>query len=152
MANKRPLIMDSGAIKELTSTDDLLVPGSVTDGTNSTVAPTLTCDSGVAIRDAVYLDGSGVIQKADATSISTAPAVGVVISKPTSVSCRVVANGLVAGFSGLTIGELYLSETAGELTSTAPTASATIFQSMGRAISTSVVLVKVDVAIERGTV
>jgi hypothetical protein len=111
----------------------------------------LTCDSGVAVRDVVYLDGSGVAQKADASSISTAPAVGLVLDKPTSTSCNVMAYGLMTGFSGLTIGQLYMSETAGSVTSTAPAGAGRVFQPVGRAVSATVVLVQIGTHVERGT-
>lgn len=111
----------------------------------------LTCDSGVAVRDVVYLDGSGVAQKADASSISTAPAVGLVLDKPTSTSCNVMTYGLMTGFTGLTVGQLYMSETAGAVTSTAPAGAGRVFQPVGRAVSTTVVLVQIGTHVERGT-
>ena len=114
----------------------------------------LSCETVVAVREPIYIDiSTGEAKQANATSMSTAPVFGLVVSKPTTITCKVVQLGLVTGFSALTPGnQLYLGTTAGGLVSTAPTGSGNVFQKIGKVISATSVLVKIEDAIERGVV
>ena len=107
--------------------------------------PVFTCDSGVALRDAVYVDSGGVIQKASADTVATTPCVGIVSVKPTPTTCIIEHTGVVDGFSGLTPNNLlYLAATAGGVTHTAPSGSADVIQRLGLAMTASRMLVSVD--------
>jgi len=85
----------------------------------------MTCLSGDAVGDWMYISSANTVTKADADGSGTYPAVGVIVSKQSSTSCTVRVAGLVTGLSGLTAGAVYyLSTTAGAITATAPTAPA----------------------------
>lgn len=121
---------------------------SVTEADNSYEpqgGDTYTCDSGIAVRDAVYLSSDDTVAKADADDETKQPLIGFVVSKPTSTSCIVKYSGELGGFTGLTIGvNQYLSETPGEITTTAPTASGSIVQKVGFARNSTTLVIFVD--------
>jgi hypothetical protein len=79
------------------------------------------------------------INQADATT-SKIP-FGLIAYKPSSTTCWVKHNGIMGGYSGLTIGGLvYLSETAGEVTQTKPTTAGALIQVVGVAVSATEIL------------
>ena len=85
------------------------------------------CDVGITVDDIVYVDGSGIFQKADASDISTAKAVGLVTSKPTTTTCIITISGLISSLTGLISGTIYfLSETPGQIQNTKPAAGSVI--------------------------
>lgn len=85
----------------------------------------MTCLSGDAVGDWMYLSSASTVTKADADGSGTYPALGVIVSKETTTSCTVRVCGLVTGLSGLTAGAVYyLDTTAGGITATPPTAPA----------------------------
>jgi len=87
------------------------------------ILKTFPCDSGVAIKDIVYIDGSNTWQKAKADSIITTYAKGIVLSKPSSTTAVILIKGTYKDFgTGLTSGtKYYLSiTTAGSFTTTPP--------------------------------
>jgi len=101
--------------------------------------PGLTCLSGDAVGDWVYISGASTVAKADADAPLT-PAIGVIVSKETTTSCTVRVSGLMTGLTGLTAGSIhYLSATAGAITATAPAAPNAI--PVGVAVSTTSLLV-----------
>lgn len=111
---------------------------------NASASPStidITCDSGIVIGDLVYVNASGVGQKAIATSSATARVVGFVVAKPASTTARVSTFG-VANISGVSIGtKYYLSETvAGGLQSAIPTTSGYVMLYVGTGLSSSTVL------------
>jgi len=66
---------------------------------------------GVQIRDVVYQKSDGTVDRADASSITTAEtAIGLVIAidDPGAGECRVRLHGDMDGFTGLTVGGLYV--------------------------------------------
>ena len=94
----------------------------------------------------IWNDGGTMkVRKADATSAGK-EADGYVLSAVTSgASALVYLDDTNTQRSGLTLGALYyLSTTAGGVTTTAPSASGNIVQTLGRAMSTS------RIAFERG--
>ena len=79
---------------------------------------------GVAANDCVYISSSGKVKPAKGDAEATARAVG--FSKASalaSASVKLVQDGIMDGFSGLTAGSRYFlsSATAGAITLTAPT-------------------------------
>jgi len=126
--------------------------GVLTWGAGGGGSPTYTyaCPSGVAVNDVVYLSGAGAVDKADKTSASTAPAVGMVTSKPTGTSCVVQASGKVSGLVGLTAGAYYYLGTTGTISTSVPTTSGEQVQLIGYAPSTTELwLVEKVEAVER---
>lgn len=88
-----------------------LEPKSASSATQ--VIRSFDCNSTLVVGDHVYEDVAGhVLKLADNTSII--PALGVVISKPSSLRCRVLILGARSGYTGLLAGKaVYLSVTGG---------------------------------------
>jgi hypothetical protein len=95
----------------------------------------------------IFLDGGvAKVRKADASGGNTKKADGFVISAFTTGNTASVYFGNVnTGVSGLTIGSVYyLSDSvAGSITTTAPSASASIVQQLGKAVTATSLLVEV---------
>jgi hypothetical protein len=103
------------------------------------------CSTGIAVRDAVYLSGSDTIDLAQADVVSERPVIGFVLSKPTSTSAIVQYTGEIVGFSGLTPGATYwLSETPGQITTTAPITQGSIVQEVGWARNATTLVINVN--------
>lgn len=123
------------------------VPGDkldITIGAGGTFS-TYNCPSGVAVRDIVYISGSNAVDKANATSLATMSAIGIVVSKPTSTTAEVlISPAEVGGFAGLTPGAAYYVDTAvsGGLTLTPPNVVGQVNQRVGRARNATTMLVQ----------
>lgn len=96
-----------------------LLPGEVdtflstpTGNQGTTLVRTYT--AGVVVRDAVYQKSDGTVDRAVASAIATGIPIGIVeaIDSPTTGECVVRFSGDLGGFSGLTIGAIYLLSTA----------------------------------------
>jgi len=108
------------------------------------------------IANGVTLVAGDVVRPQSATTIGKAsadvnglPAIGIVlvggVGDGTTVYALVVTQGYIGGLSGLTTGStVYLSTTAGQYTSTLPTATSAYTQALGSAISTTEMIVNVD--------
>lgn len=99
---------------------------------------------GVAVNDLVYVDGSGSVDKADANGSGTFPAIGFVISKPTTTQAIVQFMGELDGFSGLTLGQrLFMSETPGQVVddTALPTSSGAAIQPVAVVRTSSIIAV-----------
>lgn len=120
-----------------------------TGAADPAVSETYDCPSTVAVRDVVYLSGAGTVDKARADSAATMPAIGVVLSKPSSTTCVVKAMDSVDGFTGLTADTLqYVSPTtAGALTETAPTTAGQLVQQVGFSRNTTTLVVQLGTTI-----
>lgn len=66
--------------------------------------------AGVSVLDVVYQKPDGTVDKASASSTSTVPALGIVLSMDTPVvgQCYVQYAGDIFGFSGLVTGRVYI--------------------------------------------
>lgn len=79
----------------------------------STASQPFTCLPTVIVGDAVYITVGGVVDKAFAAAPPTPESIGVVISKSSSTSCRVVKNGDSGPiFIGLIPGNTYFLSNA----------------------------------------
>jgi hypothetical protein len=96
----------------------------------------------IAINDPVYVSATNTAALADATSVTTAPCVGFVTSKPTATSAIVQTNGFLTGFSGLVAGDTYFLAVGGGITTTPPNTVGNIIQKLGIAISSTVIWVQ----------
>lgn len=112
--------------------------GVVTDGN---VSGTYTCDASLAVKDVVFFSAPLTVEKADATQVTTVPAIGMVASKPTPTSAVVRLFGEVTGLTGLTIGTYYLSLTPGQITQTVPAGAGQVVQKVGFAKSSTIFVV-----------
>lgn len=109
----------------------------------------------VDMGDVVYVDSNGKVQVADANAAATSAGFGIVVAGSDKAESAFELNdavtvcvfGPVGGFAGLTPGALeYLSETAGEVTETAPTGAGTWTKVLGRALSATVLFVNPGVS------
>lgn len=100
----------------------------------------------------VYDDGgTPTARKADASAFGTR-AFGVVLNNVTSPAAATIqSEGVVGGFTGLTVGEpVFLSDaTPGEITQTPPTASGSVWQKLGEATSATEIRLEIGEAICR---
>jgi len=108
----------------------------------SNILPSGKAGVALAVGDLVYMDSNGQWQKADSVAVGDTTrkdAQGVIVQ--TALQYQMVSPVKVAdirGYSGMTVGaKVYLSATAGEATTTAPTA--TIQQVVGFARSASII-------------
>lgn len=108
--------------------------------------PILPCAPGVAVNDAVYVDGAGVLQKALASSYGTARTVGIVAGKPTSTQAKLAQYGVLPGFAALTPGgAVFLSAgAAGLLVQSRPVLSGEVSVKVGVAVSATEIAVSVE--------
>ncbi len=100
---------------------------------SATAGETVTVGQVVCIKDA-----NGYAYKADANDAALRPAVGIVGSKTgaSGAAIEIITNGILTGWTGLSEGVfVYLSETAGAITQSAPSYS----QPIGVAISTTTI-------------
>jgi len=95
-------------------------------------------------RDLVGIGANNTLVKASASWANLFPAVGFV-RKVSATEGEVVLFGVMGGFSGLTAGtRYYLSTVDGEYTDTPPAGTGNIQQVVGRAISSTTMLVAVS--------
>lgn len=114
----------------------------------TTESLTLTASENLAAGDFVnFWDDSSVLKMRKATNTGIATrADGYVKAGVTSGATGTVYrdNGLLTGLSGLTIGARYFLGTAGAITTTIPSAAASIVQYLGTAQTTSAILVAIQ--------
>lgn len=110
------------------------------------VTDNYNCPTSVAVNDVVYESaGSNNVDRANATSTATGPAIGFVISKPTTTTCIVQFMGPVSGFTGLTPDtQYYLTTANGAISTTPPSGSGNTVQKVGVAKSTTVLEILID--------
>jgi predicted RecA/RadA family phage recombinase len=119
--------------------------------TSGIVLEGMTSIAGTSVGDWVYLD-SGTVTPAIATTKPTSRIIGVCIAKPTATTADVQTAGITPSvFAGLTLNENYfLSEvTAGAQDLTPPTGSGEIIMLLGRAISTTQMIIELGEPLER---
>jgi hypothetical protein len=102
---------------------------------------TLTAGEALSAGNLVYVNASGNVLKADASS-EAKEAVAFVTSAISNAATGTVyfGSGIITGLTGLTAGSRYFlsGTTPGAVTTTAPTGTGKIVQQVGRAISTTV--------------
>lgn len=98
------------------------------------------CDASVAVGDIVYestIADNTVVTTVDNTNL--APAIGVVVAKPTATTATVQTYGEYSGASGLQRGEKVFLSTSGNFTSTPPNTD--YVQTLGFALSPTSVFI-----------
>lgn len=115
---------------------------SLSDATFSGIKATLTAGENLVIGDVCYIKSDGKLWKADASAIATASAVAIALATISADASGVFGmHGLLRKDSlyALTIGGLvYLSETAGAATQTAPTTTDAVIQVLGVALTADI--------------
>jgi len=102
-------------------------------------------DPAVAVNDVVYLDSPNHVNRANAGSVATAPAIGFVTALVGATQCRVRTEKFLAGFSGLTAGlEVFLGLSAGAVTQTAPSGVGELIQNLGLAVNATTIIVDIE--------
>lgn len=107
----------------------------VTGGGGGGSTGVFSCPGAVAVNDIVYISAGDTVSKANATSLATAPALGVVLAKPSGVTAQVMFGASeVTSFLGLTPGATYyLSTVPGGVTTVPPAAPGNVVQRVGQA-------------------
>ena len=135
-------VADEGKIPALDATgklDATLLPDGVAGGTETIV--TLTAVVALAAGQLVYVNSSGQAALSEVSGGTKHHAHGFVNTAIASgASGEVSFSGVVDGLTGLTTGTEYFIDAAGGITATAPSASDTIYQKIGVAISATELL------------
>lgn len=164
MANRRPLILDAGRMKQLQDGDYIdpslidisALEVDVIEQTNSNAAA-------IVIGAPVYNDGAGTVDLAQADALATVEVLGLV--KDTSIAIAgagyIQTDGVLeattgewdavtGGTGGLTAGSVYYldPDTPGMLTTTAPSTVGDFVVRIGKAISTTQMEITIDQPIE----
>lgn len=144
MATKQPLVITAGQIEQLQAGDNL-ASADLFQRTNNNAGA-------IVIGQAVYVDGAGTVDLAQANAAGTKDVLGLVAdtSIAAAVSGGIQTDGLLTATTGewdtvtgqvggLTAGSIYYLDptTAGGLTATAPTTVGQFVCPVGRALSTT---------------
>lgn len=126
-------------------------------GSGSSTAPgdnvieNVTCDATVAVGNVVRMNGTTAIN-ALANNTTNSKAIGVCISKTSATECNIQVTGsTTAVFGGLTPSENYFlsSTTPGALTTTPPSASGNVVIHIGRAYTSSQLVLQIGTQVRR---
>lgn len=155
MANRKPLVIVDGVVRQMASADVLDAQLNEVDF--------ITADNGeitaIVIGMPVYVSAADEVKKALADALGTSEILGLVadITVAASDPARILTDGRLTATTaqwdavtgqtgGLTPGSVYYldSSTAGNLTTTAPTAEGETVVRVGRALSTTVLEISID--------
>ena len=115
----------------------------VTIGSTPVVSPeqTYACTATEQPGDAVYVSTANTVARASAINPAKMPAIGFVLSKPTTTICKILTDGALTGFTGLTPGATYyVSDTPGQISTTPGTQE----QEVGVAYNTTTLVVEMQ--------
>ena len=104
-----------------------------------------TASVALAAKDVVFISGADSVGKAQADALSNAMAIGFAKeSADANASVMVINEGVVAGFSGLTPGQIYYLDPSspGAITSTIPSGSGQIVLQLGIAKNSTELLIQ----------
>lgn len=109
-----------------------------------------TADEALAAVDCVYISAADNVSKADASAESTSRVIGFAQGAAADTTqVQVISEGVLGGFTGLTPGARYfLSETAGAITSTAPSTDESAIVQVGYAKSATELHIHIEVIAE----
>lgn len=149
MALKIPLVLTSGQIQQLQAGDSLNASCNEVD----VISMTNSNAGAIVICAPVYVDGAGTVDLAQADAAATTEILGLVAVSPSigiAGSGNIQTDGILAGSTdqwdavtgdagGLTPGSVYYvdPDTAGMLTTTAPTTAGDFVIRVGVALSTT---------------
>jgi len=103
------------------------------------------CPSSVVVLDAVYHASADRVDRASATSLATAPAVGIVVHKMSPTTCILAYKGEISTFSGLVPSSTYyLDVAAGQITPSPLSTTGNILQRIGWARNPTTLVVEID--------
>ena len=108
------------------------------------------CDASLNVNDAVYIVDTQEVAAANASNITTSGVIGFVSNKETDITCDVTLNGVVDGFSSLSVGSTYfLDAIDGRITNIPVTTAGQVVISIGYALSETQLFVKIGSPIIR---
>lgn len=151
MAVKRPLVITNGQIEQLQAGDTIEHPGILNRTNNNAGA--------IVIGNAVYVDGAGTVDLAQADAAATKDVLGLVVDTTIAAAASggIITTGILTATTGewdavtgqvggLTSGAKYWLDptTPGNLTPTAPTITGDYVAPVGKALSTTEFEVDVD--------
>lgn len=125
--------------------------GSGGGSTGDNTIENITCDATVAIGNVVRMS-AGTVINALANNTTNSKAIGICVSKSDATTCNVQVTGFTDNiFVGLTTNSIYFlsDSTPGALTTTAPTASGSIVQVIGKPKSTQSLVLQIAPGIRR---
>lgn len=140
MALRKPLVLVGGEIQQLQSGDSL-------DTAQDEIILTNSDAANAAIGEAYYIFGAGSVKKAKADAAATAQVDFFAAAAITAGSTGpFLSDGVLAGLSGLTPGAVYYlsATTAGAITTIPPAAIGQYVTRIGRALSTTELLVRIE--------
>lgn len=155
MANRKPLVIVSGVVRQMAAGDVLDVQLNEVDF--------ITANNGelaaVVIGMPVYVSAADEVKKALADAIGTSEVVGLVVDVTVEPDdpARILTDGRLAATTaqwdavtgdvgGLTAGSIYYLDptTAGNLTTTAPTSDTEVVARIGKALSTTILEISIN--------
>lgn len=155
MANRKPLVIVDGVVRQMASADVLDVQLNEVDF--------IAADNGelaaIVIGMPVYVSADDEVKKALADALATSEIVGLVTNVTVAAGelARILTDGrmtattaqwdaVTGDVGGLTAGSVYYLDptTAGNLTDTAPTAEEDVVIRVGKALSTIVLEISID--------
>jgi len=135
-AEAQQYVEDTGLV--LSASKSINIDGSPADATYTGIVMDIDT-TGCATYDAVYIDGTNSVLPADADQITTMPAIGIVVA-----AGKVLTHGVVrhdATFAVAAASKVYVSTTAGDLTTTAPSGTGDIVQVFGITVGADMIFV-----------
>ena len=150
MSLRKPLVIVNGQIEQMQSGDTLSGPFAEIEGLSQTSGEA----GGIAAGLVVYSSGNDMVKKAEANASGTVEAIGLATSTfITTGAGTVQTSGVfsladwtaVIGSATLTAGTVYYlsASTAGQLTATAPVTVGQYVLRIGRAISTTELVISI---------
>jgi hypothetical protein len=88
----------------------------------------------------VYLSGVKSVDIASHLSLSTSPAIGLVLDKPTATTATILFRGITNLFTGLSPTQRYFLGPNGDITTTPPNAESQVIQEIGYAIDSTTLM------------
>ncbi len=155
MATRKPLVIVDGLLRQMAAGDILdaqLDEVDFVSADNDEIGA-------IVIGTPVYINGADTVKKALADAIGTANILGLVVDVTVAASdpARILTDGRLAATTaqwdavtgevgGLTPGSVYYldPDTAGNLTTTAPTTDTEVVARVGKALSTTILEVSVS--------
>lgn len=119
---------------------------SVADSANQVLNP-YTADEALAARDVLYISAADNVSKAIADNTSASYAIGFAKAAAADTNpVEVVSEGVLTGFSGLTVGSRYFLDdtTAGAITTSAPSGSGKTVVQVGYAKSATALHIHIE--------
>lgn len=156
MANRKPLVIVDGLVRQMSSSDILDVQLNEVD-----FIPVTNGDAVAAlvIGTPVYVSAADTVLQAQADDVATAEVLGLVsdVTIAAEAEGRVLTDGRLAATTaqwdavtgevgGLTAGSVYYvdPDTAGLITTTAPTADGDVVARVGKALSTTILEISIN--------